>query len=215
MNSPLAMYDARSSIFCIGIPWDVVILPDRMKVRCPYCQHVFEPARRPFCPNCAKALLLPSFYGEKKHAPIQTKRIKSSSSALPLSSRKLLAFSAILLLFLASLPLLVGRAPRRSEPREPYRIQLARENLQTLSLALQHFHNDCGRFPTTEEDLASLIHNPGISGWQGPYILELKPDPWSHRFLYQSDGASFKLSSPGPDRVPGTDADLSVQGGTP
>ncbi len=87
--------------------------------------------------------------------------------------------------------------------------QLAEDNAQTLLVALQRLAADCGRPPTEQEGLVSLIHNPGLTDWQGPYIFELKPDPWGRPFRYspQPDD-TICIGSDGPDALPSTDDDL-------
>ena len=81
-----------------------------------------------------------------------------------------------------------------------------------LSLALDLFEQDIGRFPTTEEGLEVLVTDPGIPGWDGPYLKgELKPDPWDTAYVYSHDPekpTTYDLSSAGPDRQPGTEDDI-------
>ncbi len=125
----------------------------------------------------------------------------------PFSSRTTLYAAAILLLTMAALPVIlrVGPAP---EPSDIYRQQLARDNMDVLRIALDQLRKDTGRYPFTHEGLVALIHNLSLPGWNGPYIFELKPDPWKRRFEYESDGQQIKLYSAGPDGIPGNDDDL-------
>lgn len=91
---------------------------------------------------------------------------------------------------------------------DPAVIELAQDNLITLSTALQLFRNDVGRFPLTAEGLGSLVYLTGVAGWKGPYIVKLKPDPWGREFEYRSDGARTLLLSSGADGIPGTMDDI-------
>ncbi len=81
-----------------------------------------------------------------------------------------------------------------------------------LSLALDLFEQDTGRYPTTDEGLAVLIENPNAVGWQGPYLKSgLKPDPWGTAYSYTFDPSgrgSYALASAGPDRQLGTEDDI-------
>lgn len=42
----------------------------------------------------------------------------------------------------------------------------------TLSVSLDAFRLDNGRYPTTEEGLTALISNPGLQTWDGPYVSD-------------------------------------------
>ena len=87
-------------------------------------------------------------------------------------------------------------------------IARARENLAVLSTALELFKADCGKYPTDEEGLPSLLHEIPIRGWRGPYIVSLTRDPWRNRFHYERKGDSFLLCSAGPDWKIGTEDDI-------
>lgn len=99
------------------------------------------------------------------------------------------------------------------KPDHSQSIQLTRSNLSTLLIALDAFRKDCGRFPSTEEGLVSLVIAPHAEGWKGPYIFKLNPDPWKQVFIYTSDVSSIKLSSAGPDRKAGTPDDIFAEEG--
>jgi hypothetical protein len=86
--------------------------------------------------------------------------------------------------------------------------QLATDNAHTLLVALQRLAFDCGRPPTEREGLVALIHNPGMTNWQGPYIFELKPDPWGHTFRYGESPHELRVGSDGVDGQPDTTDDL-------
>jgi general secretion pathway protein G len=83
-----------------------------------------------------------------------------------------------------------------------------------LGAALDAFEYDCGRYPTTAENLEGLLVAPaGITGWEGPYLKKHVPvDPWSHPYLYQSPGlrqVDYDLISFGGDGQEGGGDDLS------
>jgi len=118
-------------------------------------------------------------------------------------------------LALAALPLIVQRTRPAPTLNEAARQQLARDNMTVLRMALNQLHKDCGRYPLTAEGLVALIHHPEQPGWNGPYIFELKPDPWKRRFEYESDGTRFRIFSAGPDGIAGNADDLSLSGAAP
>ncbi len=192
-----------------------------MRVRCPFCRHVFEPGRKPLCPGCGRTVLMPGFYGGASGrvpdaATLVGARHGGPASPRPLLlSRRVIILVGLVLLALAALPVL-QRSRGPAELSEAYRHQLARENMAVLRLALRQFHRDCGRFPRTDEGLAALLVNPGLEGWRGPYIFELKPDPWQRAFIYACEGeVEFILRSAGPDGVPGTGVDIILRGAAP
>ncbi len=92
----------------------------------------------------------------------------------------------------------------------PAVFELAQDNMSVLHQALLMYRRDCGGFPSTRDGLAALVHNPEHEGWQGPYILKLKPDPWGRPFGYESDGARFRMSSLGPDGIEASADDLRL-----
>ena len=81
-----------------------------------------------------------------------------------------------------------------------------------LSLALDLFEQDTGRYPTAEEGLAALVVNPGVSGWKGPYLRAgLYKDPWENDYRYSldpNDPRQYRLVSSGPDGQSGSNDDL-------
>ena len=110
---------------------------------------------------------------------------------------------AICLLVLAVLaalilPRVVG-AGDRGGPRTGVGPELA-----TYKSMLDHFHLDCGRYPTTEEGLNALHVAPAsLKGKWGPQPYTDKTtfnDPWGNPYLYASDGPDhYTLRSLGED----------------
>ena len=82
----------------------------------------------------------------------------------------------------------------------------------SLSLALDLFEQDVGKYPTDEEGLNALVINPGIPGWKRPYLKGgLKSDPWETPYDYSRDPDYpdlYILRSAGPDRQLGTEDDI-------
>ena len=105
---------------------------------------------------------------------------------------------------------LIRKARHGTVDNNAYKIQLARDNMTTLRTALDILRQDCGRYPSAMDGLVSLIHDPGMKGWNGPYILKLKPDPWKRPFKYTSDTHSVILYSLGPDGLDGSPDDIRL-----
>lgn len=80
--------------------------------------------------------------------------------------------------------------------------------IDQLDLALDLFHLDMDRFPSSNEGLSALLNRPGNGKkWRGPYLKkkEAIDDPWGRPFLYKSPGKTkpYELTSYGADGVSG------------
>jgi general secretion pathway protein G len=102
------------------------------------------------------------------------------------------------------------------------RVTAARAQIKTLESALEFYRMDSGRYPTTEQGLDALVHEPTIEPVPRDYRPEgylqggaVPEDPWGELYQYLSPGEnnaySFDLWSYGADGQPGgdgVDADL-------
>lgn len=133
---------------------------------------------------------------------------------------RLRAFTLIeMLLVVTIIGVLAGViATSLSGRSEEARVARARADITgSISLALDLFERDTGRYPTTDEGLAALVTNPGIDGWKGPYLKNgLKPDPWGRAYVYalssatsETEVAQYQLSSMGKDGQQGTEDDVT------
>ncbi len=95
---------------------------------------------------------------------------------------------------------------------EQPKIAAAKANIGAISMALQQFEISCGRYPTSEEGLNALIHQPeNAKNWVGPYLTGFPKDPWGNPYNYQCPGqhnSDFDIWSNGPDGQPGTEDDI-------
>jgi general secretion pathway protein G len=98
-----------------------------------------------------------------------------------------------------------GMLGRKTTPRES-----AAASVDTLHTALEFLARDCGRYPDAREHLLALISDPGLKGWNGPYVNVLKPDPWGHPFGYAPTPSNAVVYSLGEDGVRGTADDLEA-----
>jgi len=98
--------------------------------------------------------------------------------------------------------LLLGRTAGYAQ-RKSREAALSRsgETVDVLAAALKLFRADCSRYPTLEEGLIVLFSNPGIEGWNGPYINGIRPDPWGEPYRYETDSTNALVASAGPDGV--------------
>lgn len=188
--------------------------------RCPYCKQTKEWTGNK-CPCCGRSARPPDYYTKKISKPSdrreerarRRREIYSSSGAGGVWSSFVAKTPLMRWLLLAGGLAVIGamiQAPRMPKDLSGS-IKTAKYNISMLGIALDNFRDDCGRYPTTAEGLASLIHNPGLEGWHGPYIRKLKPDPWRRPFGYTSDGERIeKLYTKGPDGIEGTKDDVTA-----
>lgn len=89
------------------------------------------------------------------------------------------------------------------------KVSAAKSNIAELQSAVERFYVHMDRYPTTEEGLKVLIEAPADGGgkWRGPYIQQLRPDPWGHPFEYRYPGThhptSYDIWSRGADGADG------------
>ncbi|UCH53384.1 MAG: type II secretion system major pseudopilin GspG [Pseudomonadota bacterium] len=113
-----------------------------------------------------------------------------------------------LLVVLVILGLLIGYVgPRYFGQVEKSEVKATQAQINALAKALDHYRLDVGRYPTTEQGLASLTKRPpNEPRWAGPYLeKEAPPDPWGKPYVYRSPGqrGDYDLLSYGKDGQPG------------
>jgi type II secretion system protein G len=186
-----------------------------MKLRCPYCGLIFDKPRGCMCPGCGKAMNIPSHARKrsKKRPHSDSVRfeqaIATGSSIVSGRLRSILA--SLIVLFLAGAGLLYrsrDTADKLGDLSNRERDRVTMRSLVTLYVALTNFNSDCGRYPSTEEGLSSLISNPGLPEWDGPYIEVLRYDPWQNPYSYSNTAGVIRMQSLGPDGLAGTEDDI-------
>ncbi|MEJ2697143.1 MAG: type II secretion system major pseudopilin GspG [Candidatus Sulfobium sp.] len=86
----------------------------------------------------------------------------------------------------------------------------AKTQIELFGQALDSFRLDTGRYPSTAEGLQALVVDPGIDGWDGPYLKKGVPnDPWNRPYQYTSPGnhGDYDLLTYGLDGAPGGDGE--------
>jgi general secretion pathway protein G len=130
-------------------------------------------------------------------------RKKQREAGFTLSELMIVLFILGLLAALVA-PRLMGRVGKAKQ-------KTAQVQMQLLGTALDLFHLDVGRYPTTEEGLKVLKEKPNnLPGWGGPYMDKAIPnDPWGRPYVYKSPGehGPYDLSSLGADGAQGGDGE--------
>jgi general secretion pathway protein G len=95
------------------------------------------------------------------------------------------------------------------------KISAAKAQIAELESALERFYVQMDRYPTTEEGLQVLVDSPaGDDGkkWRGPYVKQLRADPWGNPYQYLNPGthhpSSFDVWSKGADSSAGDSAEI-------
>lgn len=96
-------------------------------------------------------------------------------------------------------------------PKDPARVSATRAKIEGIQMALERCWADIGQYPTETQGLQTLVKDPGIEGWNGPYIIGESPlkDPWGLDFRYRLIDGKPSIDSAGPDMVFGTEDDRS------
>ncbi|MCQ9206098.1 MAG: type II secretion system major pseudopilin GspG [Omnitrophica bacterium] len=103
--------------------------------------------------------------------------------------------------------LLVPRIAGRTEKAK--RMAAKADIEANIPAALDLYEMDIGGYPRQLED---LIQNPGIDGWDGPYLKKLSKDPWGREYDYRfpgEHGFDYDLSSRAKDGTAGNDDDIT------
>ena len=92
------------------------------------------------------------------------------------------------------------------------KVSKAKQDIQSMELALSEFYLDNSKYPTSEQGLAALAQqptDPSIKHWKpGGYLERVSKDPWGNPYLYVSPGThgkAFDLYTLGADGQPGGD----------
>ena len=103
--------------------------------------------------------------------------------------------------------------PQFMGTKQEARVSAARAHIAELENALERFNVNMDRYPTMDEGLKVLVEAPTAEDkkWRGPYIKELRPDPWGNAYQYRIPGThhptSFDLWSRGADGADGGDGE--------
>ncbi|HAA05107.1 MAG TPA: type II secretion system protein GspG [Syntrophobacteraceae bacterium] len=116
----------------------------------------------------------------------------------------------IVMILLGLLAALV--APKMFQKVGSSKLKSAKMQIALFGTALDAFRLDVGRYPTREEGLEALRRNPGVQGWDGPYLpKEIPMDPWNRPYAYVSPGehGDYDLYSFGGDGQAGGEGENS------
>ena len=86
------------------------------------------------------------------------------------------------------------------------KVAAAKASVSELDAAMERFYVQMDRYPTPDEGLKVLTEPPANDEdkkWRGPYVKQLRDDPWGHPYQYACPGthhaSSFDIWSAGGD----------------
>lgn len=108
--------------------------------------------------------------------------------------------------------------PQLASVTQDAKISKARSDIDIYvnQLAVFFYHMD--RYPTNAEGLGALVTSPADAAgkWKGPYINEIRKDPWGSDYVYRSPGTHgntaydlWSRGADGKDGGEGNDADIT------
>lgn len=107
--------------------------------------------------------------------------------------------------------LLINKVSRsiKKDPDRPIPHLVAIRSLDNLATALGRYKMHVGEYPTTKQGILALNLDPGVKGWNGPYLVSLNTDPWGQDYIYENGTNTIPtLFSRGPDGIAKTKDDL-------
>lgn len=111
----------------------------------------------------------------------------------------------VVMIILGLLAALVG--PKLFRHVGKSKTKAAKAQIELLGTALDTIRLDISRYPKTDEIQTIFNENPGIDGWDGPYLTKKTPDdPWGNPYIYKypgENGVDYDLFSYGADGVEG------------
>lgn len=102
--------------------------------------------------------------------------------------------------------------PKISKPHGGSRKPLhTKTGIFTIVRAMDMYEMDTRQYPSEEHGLAVLLKDPGIIGWDGPYMRQKKipKDGWGRPFRYRLIDKTYVITSAGRDGIMDTDDDIS------
>ena len=120
----------------------------------------------------------------------------------------------VVLVILGLLASLVG--PQVLKQVGSSKAKTAALQIEEFSTALDLFHLEVGRYPTSQEGLEALVERPAnVRFWNGPYLAKkvIRDDPWGNSYQYRAPGQNgpydlYSYGADGREGGSGEDADI-------
>ncbi len=99
--------------------------------------------------------------------------------------------------------------PKFMTTTQEAKVSAAKAHVAEYESALERLYVHMDRYPTTDEGLKLLVEPPtgDDKKWRGPYVTQLRSDPWGHPYQYRCPGvrhtSGFDVWSRGADGADG------------
>src|SRR5690349_8373466 len=134
------------------------------------------------------------------------------------SKKKISAFTLVEMLVVIIIIVVLAATiiPQFIGTTKDAKIGAAKAHISELESAIERFYVHMDRYPTSDEGLKVLVDPPANDEgkkWRGPYIKQLRNDPWGNEYQYHFPGThhptSFDLWSRGADGADGGEGEGS------
>ncbi|MBO9668444.1 MAG: type II secretion system major pseudopilin GspG [Bdellovibrio sp.] len=130
----------------------------------------------------------------------------------PISNRKGMTLIEIMIVLAIIGGIAALLLPRLTGQLDKAKVKETRIHMGQITNALSMYYTDCGKYPTSLENLTK--QDPECSNWgPEPYIKNVK-DRWGHEYIYETNGSSEptlkSLGKDGREGGSGYDADITL-----
>jgi general secretion pathway protein G len=195
-----------------------------MRYRCPYCKKEFASEPPPKCSGCGKVMLVsalressPRVVRKRKIENIRREYERQKTELGMVVSPTLWRSPKFYLGIIVMMAIVGGAVFRATDSAVTRNVEpphlVAMRHVDVLAEALGRYRFHVGAYPTPKLGLAALAYRPAdVPKWNGPYINQLRADPWGTPFFYEppSDPSSLPtLICFGADKLRGTADDIT------
>ncbi|GEM_PF-385654 len=195
-----------------------------MRFRCPYCKRELGDNPPPKCAGCGRVMLVPALR-EPNARVARRRKIENIWRECERQKADLQAaisprlwhnpkfyLGVILLMAMTGGAVFYATDSAVTRNTEPPHL-VAMRHVDVLAEALGRFRFHVDEYPAREQGLMALARRPiDVPKWDGPYINQLRVDPWGTPFVYEpptEDVALPTVLSCGPDKLRGTMDDIA------